>query len=173
MKYFIFTAYKFSNKISNKMAIASRSTSQTQIVERFADDVTNDHVVVLFQVIRLPKQVRPPRGAMPAHTRPVQTLARPHTRAPARLKPQAYVYIGLADDARSSLQSMSMGMMAGAAPISTVVLPSLCCDHRLHTKSCAYGALGRGHVLVKDFPALSFRLRCPQHLSTPPIFGST
>jgi len=106
------------------MAIASRSTSQTQIVERFADDVTNDHVAVLFQVIRLPKQVRPPMGAMPAHTRPVQTLARPHTRAPARLKPQAYVYIGLADDARSSLQSMSMGMMAGAAPISTVVLPS-------------------------------------------------
>ena len=73
---------------------ASSATRQTQIVERFADDVTKDEVAVLFQIIRLAKQ--------------------------------AYVYIGLADDAKSSLQSMSMGMMAvtGSAPLSTVVLPS-------------------------------------------------
>jgi hypothetical protein len=68
------------------------SSLQTQVIQSFTDDSTNETVSVLVQRIRLSKQT--------------------------------YVYVGLSGDTRSSLESMSIGMLAGGSAISTVILPS-------------------------------------------------
>jgi hypothetical protein len=52
-----------------------------------------------------------------------------------RLYKQANVYIGLEEDQSRSLESMSMGMMAGQSPISTVILPSTKKTHTNDTES--------------------------------------
>lgn len=82
----------------------SREVTQTQVVESFEDELTSTEAVrVLFQVIRVPKQV--------------------------------YIYIGLAEDRNSCLDSTSMGVMPAprpspdgplprTSPVTTTIIPS-------------------------------------------------